>query len=83
MGKVWKNISVMSELTVHLFVFEFLTIYSSEIMYEDALFMKALAKANLWLSALIMLVTKLKWLWVEATSKHKINWKLIIYIVYW
>lgn len=47
MGKVWKNISVMSELTVHLFVFEFLTIYSSEIMYEDALFMKALAKANL------------------------------------
>lgn len=47
MGTVWKNISVMSELTVHLFVFEFLTIYSSEIMYEDALFMKALAKANL------------------------------------
>lgn len=83
MGKVWKNISVMSELTVHLFVSEFLTIYSSEIMYEDALFMKALAKENLWLSALIMLVTKLKWFWVEATSKHQINWKLIIYIVYW
>lgn len=60
MGKVWKNISVMSELTVHLFVFKFLTIYSSEIMCEDALFTKALAKANLWLPALIILVTKLK-----------------------
>lgn len=60
MGKVWKNISVMSELTVHLIVFKFLTIYSSETRCEDALFMKALAKANLWLSALIMLDTKLK-----------------------
>lgn len=29
-------------------------------MCEDALFMKALAKANFWLSALINVVTKLK-----------------------
>lgn len=36
MDKVWKNISVMLELTFHLFVLKFLTIYSSEIMCEDA-----------------------------------------------
>lgn len=41
MGTVWRNISVTSELPVGLFVFKFLTIYSSEIMREDALFMKA------------------------------------------
>lgn len=35
MGKVRKNISVMSKLTAHLFVFKFLTIYSSELMCED------------------------------------------------
>lgn len=60
MSEVWKNISVMSELTVHLFVFKFLTIYSSEIRCEVTLLMKALAKANLWLSALTMLATKIK-----------------------
>jgi len=60
MGTARRNISVMSELTVGLFVFKFLTVYSSEIMCEDALFMKALAKANFWLSVLINVVAKLK-----------------------
>lgn len=60
MDTVQRNISVTPELALGLFVFKFLTIYSSEIMHEDALFMKALAKADFWLSALINVVTKLK-----------------------
>lgn len=59
MGKVRKNISVMSKLTAHLF-----GLNSSQSTLQKScvrmMFMKALAKANLWLSALITLVTKLK-----------------------
>lgn len=60
MGTVWRNISVMSEPTVGLFVLKFLTIYSSKTMYKVALFIKALSKEKYWLSALINVVTKLK-----------------------
>lgn len=48
-------------------------------MHKVALFIKALSKEKYWLSALINVVTKLKWFWVEACSRCQIHWELITY----